>query len=119
MKSLVICSSVNDMSFIPSGCFLFISAFKQFDFDVVWYGFLHILCLRFIGLLKICGVYFHLISKIFSHYCLVCFGPYHLHPSPSFGDLNYMYIRLLRVAPQITALFLLFQSFFLSVLHLE
>ena len=36
-------------------------------------------------------------------------------PPPSFGDLNYTYIRSLEVVQQITALFVFFQSFPLSL----
>ena len=43
--------------------FIFTCIFKQFDFDMPLYNFLHIWYLRFIWLLKSCGLCVHLISK--------------------------------------------------------
>ena len=69
--------------------FLFTCIFKQFDFDMPLCNFLHIWYLRFIWLLKSCGLCFHLISK--SNLATTIF-PISTLPL-SFGDLNYMYIR--------------------------
>lgn len=52
--------------FSPSGCFFQTSFYfflKQFNFDMPWYSFLNILCLRLIWIPQICGLCFHLIKK--------------------------------------------------------
>lgn len=89
--------------------FLFISGFKQFDYDGQWYSFLHFLCLQFVELLRSVGLQLSQNLKIF--------GPYFLNsffcPSLRHSLINNMFIvRLFEILPKLPDTIFIYFSFF-------
>lgn len=88
--------------------FLFITCFEQFDYDVLWYSFLHVsyawILSRF---LHLWGFLFHQIWKIlviisFSKYFIFGIIPNYFQrffTDPYFRDSSNMFISLLEVVP--------------------
>lgn len=95
-------------SLIAFKIFLFVTFFLKADNDASWYSFCTISCAWDLSsFLNLWTYNFRQIWKKFGH----CFFEYFAdpHPTPaSTGESDYIYVRLLEVAPQITDFMFLF-----------